>query len=340
MPRRCAIVLTLWIVSGLMTGCGEGEPPLPPRPATKAKTATTICLLAGQKGAPYFTHAAEGALEAMENTGGIELKYDGPKDISPAKAATIIEKWTQEGADLIAVSPDGSKAVADAMRSARENGVRVIAWGATSQADTSDFCVTPAGTQRIASAIVETLIKDLGAAPNGEVAVITTTMEDSNRLALIEATKARLQQAGLNVVDVKPCNDNSGLAGQAAKTLIDSHPKLRAIIALSPAALTGAGQTIRRIGKTSKICLTGLAGPGEVRTYIMDGTVKSAVFWNPKDLGYLTMKLAIALVKGKFNSGDKSLQAGRLGTRTVTDDALLLGDILIFNKDNVNKFDF
>lgn len=339
MPRKHAIVVTLGILSGLLTGCAESDPPLPPTTATKAKP-TTICLLARQKGLPYFTHAADGALEAIENTGGVQLKYDGPGDGSPAKAAAIIEEWTQKGADVIVVSPDGSQVVADAMRKARENGLRVIAWGTRAQADTSDFCVSPAGVQTIASAMAETLVKDLSAAPNGEVGIITTTMEDSERLALIEATRAKLEHAGLKVVDVKPCNDNNGLAGQAAKALIESHPNLRGIIAMSPAALAGAGQTIRQIGKTRKVWLTGLAGPGDTRTYMMDGTVKSAVFWNPKDLGYLTVQVAIALVKGKLNRGDKSLQAGRLGTRTIDGDTVLLGDILIFNKDNVNKFDF
>jgi len=339
MSRRYAIVLASAMLAGFVAGCGESEPPTPSA-AGKAKTRTTICLLARQKGLPYFTLAAEGALEAVENAKAVVLKYDGPKDGSPAKAAAIIEKWMRQGADVIAASPDGSKAVADAMRNARKHGVRVIAWGADAEADARDFFVSPAGADKIASTLAETFVKDLGADPNGDVGIITTTMADAQRAAWVKKTRARLEQAGLNVVAVKPCNDNQGLAGQAAKGLLRSHPNLRGIIALSPAALAGAGQAIRQAGKARKVPVNGLAGPNDARTYIVDGTARFVIFWNPKDLGYLTIETAIALAKGKLKSGAKTFEAGRLGPRTVAGDTVLLGEVLIFNKDNIDKFDF
>jgi len=339
MLRKCVIALASAMLAGLVAGCRESEAP-PPVAAGKAKTTTTICLLAGQKGLPYFTCAADGALEAVENAKGVLLKYDGPEDGSPTKAAAMIAKWAQEGADVIAASPDGSKAVADAMRNARKHGVRVIAWGTDAEAEARDFFVSPAGADKIASALVEAFVKNLGADPNGDVGIITTTMEDPRRDAWVEAAKARLNQAGLNVVGVKPCNDNRGLAGQAAKALLKSHPNLRGIIALSPAGLAGAGEAIRQAGKARKVPVNGLATPIEARTYILDGTARSVIFWNPKDLGYLTIKVAIALAKGKLESGAKTLEAGRLGKRTVAGDTVLLGEVLIFNKDNIDKFDF
>jgi hypothetical protein len=57
-------------------------------------------------------------------------------------------------------------------------------------------------------------------------------------------------------------------------------------------------------------------------------------------LGYLTIYVAEAVATGKLKPGDTSLDAGRLGPRKVVDDNVLLGDILIFNKQNIDEYDF
>jgi len=64
------------------------------------------------------------------------------------------------------------------------------------------------------------------------------------------------------------------------------------------------------------------------------------VLWNTRDLGYLTIQVADALAKGTLKPGATSIQAGRLGERKIVGDNVLLGQILIFTKDNIDKFEF
>jgi ABC-type sugar transport system substrate-binding protein len=362
MPRRCVIVLAGAMLAGLWTGCGEtATPPSPPR---KAKTKTAICLLPRQKGLPYFTRAAQGALDAVEGEQGISLIYDGPTDGSPAKAAALIETWTRQEVNVIAVASDDSKAVADAMSSARHKGLHVIAWETDVPAGDRELFVSPAAPGDIASALIDTLVKDLGGDPNGDVAIITTTEQSESRNAWIAEIKASLSRhTRLNLVDVKPCNDNEGISSQAVRALITPNGSLRAIIALSPSALAGAAEavrntnlrgitvlnpatpadvtdTVRNAKKTGQVLVTGICGPRDARRHILDGTVKSVVYWNPEDMGYLTAKVAVAVAKGAPGSGAKTIDAGRLGTRTITGDTVLLGQAQVFNKDNISKADF
>jgi rhamnose transport system substrate-binding protein len=337
MLRKCAIVLAGAMLAGLWTGCGENAaPPIPPR---KAKTKATICLLPRQKNLPYFTLAAQGALDAVEGVQGVGLTW--PTDDPPAQPATMIETWTQQEASVIAVASDDSKAVFDAMNSARRNGVHVIAWDTDIPAEGRELFVGPATAGDIASALVETLAKDLGDDPNGEVAIITTTEQSESRNAWIAEIKAALSRhAGLKLVAVKPCNDNEALANQAARALISSSGNLRGIIALSPSALAGAAEAVRNAKKTGKVLVTGTCGPRAARQYILNGTVKSVVYWNPGDMGYLTAKVAIAVAKGALGGGAKTIDAGRLGARTITGDTVLLGEAQIFNKDNISSADY
>ena len=72
-----------------------------------------------------------------------------------------------------------------------------------------------------------------------------------------------------------------------------------------------------------------------MKPFVKDGTVKSVILWNTIDLGYLTVRAAEALASGKLQAGATEFSAGRLGNRKISGDNILLGDILIFTKENI-----
>ncbi|MGD0650673.1 MAG: hypothetical protein ABSA97_05985 [Verrucomicrobiia bacterium] len=64
------------------------------------------------------------------------------------------------------------------------------------------------------------------------------------------------------------------------------------------------------------------------------------ILWKTEDLGYLTVYAADALAKGTLKPGAKSLKAGSLGEFEIQGDNIMLGKPFIFNKDNIDQFDF
>ena len=72
----------------------------------------------------------------------------------------------------------------------------------------------------------------------------------------------------------------------------------------------------------------------------MDGVLDSAVLWNTKDLGYLTVYAGSRLANGTLASGARSMDAGRLGSLEVRDRDIILGAPLLINKSNIDTFDF
>jgi hypothetical protein len=73
---------------------------------------------------------------------------------------------------------------------------------------------------------------------------------------------------------------------------------------------------------------------------VHDGVTDSVILWNTEHLGYLTVYAAAALVKGDLKPGAKSIKAGSLGTFEIAGDNILLGKPFIFNKDNIDQFNF
>ena len=76
------------------------------------------------------------------------------------------------------------------------------------------------------------------------------------------------------------------------------------------------------------------------RPYIKAGVADSIVLWNTVDLGYLTVWAATSLAKGELKPGATSYKAGRLADIEIKGDNILLGKPFVFNKENIDQFNF
>src|SRR5881398_2079230 len=103
------LLIPLLTIALLLIGCERKESssatPTTSRPAAPAGKKLTVAMLPKKKGIPYFTTCADGAQTCAKELGNVELIYDGPTDGSAEKQAGMIETWTLQGIDVIAVSP-------------------------------------------------------------------------------------------------------------------------------------------------------------------------------------------------------------------------------------------
>ncbi len=79
-----------------------------------------------------------------------------------------------------------------------------------------------------------------------------------------------------------------------------------------------------------------------MRDYVKSGASPEFALWNPSDLGYLAIYTLNAIATGQIKGqpGDK-FTAGKLGNYTVNPDGtVLLGPPTVFNKDNIDQFNF
>ena len=337
MLKRLSLFVITILLIGLIVGCGEKT-----TSSDDDDGKITIALLPKKKGMPYFTSCAEGAQAAADELGDVVLIYDGPTDGSPEKAAAMIELWILKGVDVIAVSPNDPAVVGPAMERARAKGIKVVTWDADADADAREFFINQATAQDIGFALVDVMVQDLGGSGvTGDVAIITAALTAANQTEWIKHMRVRLKDyPGLKLVATKPAGENQALALSIAKDLMKAYPDLKGIFAISSAAFPGAAEAVKQAGRVGEVMVTGLSPPNSMRACVKDGTVKSVILWNTKDLGYLTVYAARALVKGDLKPGDTTFIAGRLGERKIEGDNIMLGDMLIFTIENIDDFDF
>lgn len=301
----------------------------------------TVCLLPKIKGISYFSSCHDGAQEASQELGNIDLVYDGPTDGDPKKQAEMIEQWMVDGVDVICVSPNAPDVVANAMREARAAGVQVITWDADGLPDSRSFFVNQATAQSIGEGLVNTMVADLGGDDvEGDVVIISSDATSANQNAWIDAMKPALEKTGLQLATVKYPGENSSNALADAQDVIKKYPNLKGLFGISSVSFPGSAEAVEQSGKSGQVLVTGLSTPNDMKDFVHNGTVKSVVLWNTVDLGYLTVYVAEALATGKLNAGDTSLAAGRLGEKAIAGDNVLLGDIIVFTKENIDDYDF
>ena len=79
---------------------------------------------------------------------GVELLWDGPTDLDPAKQNEVVEAWITRGVDAIAVSVENKEGISTVLRKARErNKGRYL--GRRRRKDARDFLINQATPQGI-----------------------------------------------------------------------------------------------------------------------------------------------------------------------------------------------
>lgn len=326
------LVLLLVAVAVLLAGCGKA-------PEASGDQRLTIALLPKSKGNAYFISVRQGA-EKMAQELGVELLFDGPTDPDPARQNEIIENWIALGVDVIAAACENRDGISTALRRAQARGIKVITYDSDAAPDARTFFVNQATPQGIGYTLMDEAARLVGT--EGEFAIITASLTAANMNEWqrhIEARRAE-KYPNLRMVALRPCDDLKDKAQAEATALMSAHPNLKLIMNICSPAVPGAAEAVKQAGKVGQVKVIGLGLPNENKRYVHEGVTDSVILWNTEDLGALTVRAAVALAEGKLKPGDTTFDAGAAGTFEIQGDNILLGQPFIFNKGNIDQFDF
>ena len=297
-----------------------------------------IAMMPKAKGDPYFISCRQGAEQAAKEL-GVDLLWDGPTDLDPAKQNEVIEAWITRGVDVIAVSVENKAGISTVLRKARSKGIRVITWDADAEPDARDFFVNQATPEGIGYALTDETAGILN--NKGEFAIVTASLSAANQNEWIKYIKQRLAQKypQVKLDAIQPSDGDRDRAFAETQTLLKVYPQAKVIMGIAAPAVPGAAEAVKQSGRTD-VQVTGLSLPTMCKPYVKQGVIKSIILWNTVDLGYLTVYASQALSSGKLRRGDTGIQAGRLGTIKVAADEVRLGAPFVFDKNNIDEFSF
>jgi rhamnose transport system substrate-binding protein len=302
---------------------------------------TSVTFLPKNLGNPYFDTSDAGGKKAVEEFGGT---YDevGPDTATPDAQVPFINTAAQQGVSALVVSANDPKAIGDALNEARDAGVKVVTFDSDTEPEFRDLYINQATSEGIAKTQVDLIADQIG--DSGEIAILSAAANATNQNAWIDLMEKELEAShpDIELVDTVYGDDDDQTSFDKTAALLQSHPDLKGIISPTTVGIAAAARYLSDSDAKGKVALTGLGTPNQMREYVKDGTVTAFALWNPADLGYLAAYAAKALVDGDITGkeGDK-FTAGDLGDYTVgANSEVLLGDPFVFDKSNIDDFDF
>ncbi len=298
-----------------------------------------IALMPKSKGNAYFLSCKVGAEKAAREL-GVELLFDGPVDANAARQNEIIENWITLGVDAIAVAAENKEGISTALRKAQKQGIKVVTYDADSLPDARSFFVNQATPEGIARALMDEAARLCDG--TGQFAILSASLTAGNQREWQMYIEKRLAEKypRMTLVAVRPCDDLKDRAQSEATALMSANPELKLLMAICSPAVPGAAEAVKQAGRVGSVKVIGLGLPNENRRYVKEGVTQTVVLWKTEDLGYLTVYATNAVVNGSLKAGATSFKAGSLGTFAVDKDQILLGTPFLFNKANIDDFNF
>jgi len=307
------------------------------------KTGLKVFVIPKNLGNDYFTTAdsvqSGGALAALKALGETGAETSGT-EATPASEIPAIQAAITKGANALIVSATDPTALCPTLNGAMQKGITVVTYDSDAPTCRNLF-VNQASTAQIGTSEVDVLAKQLN--NTGDIAIVSAAASATNQNAWIGFMKQELKKfPNMHLVSIVYGNDDPTKATQVTQGLLQQHPNLKGIISPTTVGILAAAQVLDTPKYRGKIALTGLGTPNSLKKYVHDGTIQSFELWNPADLGYLAGYAAVNVASKKITgAAGQSFTAGKLGKFTVgADKTVLLGPPYVFNKSNIDKFNF
>ncbi|UWQ94815.1 rhamnose ABC transporter substrate-binding protein [Rhodobacteraceae bacterium M385] len=272
-----------------------------------------IALVVKALGIGFFEAAHEGAMEAAEELGDVEIIYTGPTSTTAEGQIEVINSLIAQGVDAIVISANDPDAVVPALQRAMQRGITVLSFDSGVAEEGRMLHLAPSSDALIGRTIIQLAADHLP--DGGQVALLSATATSTNQNTWIAEMNAVMgDYPDIEVVATVYGDDLADRSYREAVGLMQTYPDLDAIIAPTSVGIVAAAQAVVDQGMVGQVNVTGLGLPSEMAGAIESGASQSFAIWNPIDLGYAATMLAHELTaNGAVAEEGAVIPMGRMG---------------------------
>lgn len=328
----------------------------------KGKSVAFIPKLTGNA---FFESANTGAQE-FSSKWGITVDYQGSPNAAVSDQVNVINNAIASGVDALCVSSVDATGLDAALKEAAAAGVTVATWDSDVSPEARTLMVSQGTPDILGKMLVDmgsdSLIKR-GKDPKKDAIKYCwhysqATVADQNSWQV--AGEAYIKANFPNWVNIAPDNYYSEQDAEKAvsigASILEANPDIDLIICNDSTALPGQCKAAQNKGLTKeKVTITGFASPMSIKAYCEAGVIEQWGLWDCKVQGALGCYLAAYIAAGnEVKVGDKINvpEIGEVevlpndclvdGAKTLdkNNGVVLLPERTVFNKDNMNNYDF
>lgn len=328
----------------------------------KGKTVVFVPKLTGNA---FFESANNGA-QRFSKEWGFTVDYQGSSNASVADQVQVINNAIATGADAICVSSVDSTGLDAALKEATSKGLTVVTWDSDVSSSARTLMVSQ-GTPELLGKMLADMgadsLQKRGNDPKKDKIKYCwhysqATVSDQNSWQV--AGEAYIKKNFPNWENIAPDNYYSEQDAEKAvsigASILEAHPDVDLIICNDSTALPGQCKAAQNAKKTKKdITITGFASPNSIRDYCKADVIEQWGLWDCEIQGALGCYMAAYLSAGnEVKVGDKINVPGIGEVEVMPNNCLvpddktadknngvvLLPERAVFNKENVDKYNF
>jgi rhamnose transport system substrate-binding protein len=298
-----------------------------------------IGLVAKSLGNSFFNAVEKGGKEAASELTGVHLIFTGPASPTSAGQIEVLNTLIDQHVDAIAISANDRDALVPTLQRAMQSGIKVISYDSAVSRE-GRLLHLSAFSDPIIGATCMQLVAAAAPGGRGKFAILSAIATSTNQNTWIAAMKqASAKYPGLELVSVVYGDDLSDKSYRETQALLKSYPDLAVIVAPTTVGITAASRAVEDARLTGKVYVTGLGMPSELEGHVQAGTVKSFAMWNPIDLGYSAVQIAVRVTRGEDTTPGSAISIGRLGLVTLDGAGVgAMNKLSIYDKTNVVQF--
>lgn len=366
------MMLSLAACGGNSTATSSASPaPSSAAPSSAAPAAggsvegKTVVFVPKLTGNAFFESANKGA-QQYASEWGFTVDYQGSANAAVADQVQVINNAIATGADAICVSSVDATGLDSALKDAAAAGMKVVTWD-SDVSDTARSLMVSQGTPELLGKMLVDMgvdsLKNRGIDVDKDAVKYCwhysqATVADQNSWQV--AGEAYIKENYPTWENVAPDNYYSEQDAEKAvsigSSILEAHKDIDLIICNDSTSLPGQCKAAQNAGLTQNdITITGFASPMSIKDYCEAGVIEQWGLW---DCG---LQGAIGCYLSAYLAADNTVKVGdkidipSIGeveimpndclvpgakTADTNNGVVLLPERAVFNKDNVNNYDF
>ena len=325
----CLLFLFLFMSAMLFTA-GEKE--------VAAKEVYTMISIPKLR-ATWFDRMEVGLIKAGKEY-EINISQQAPASADEAQQVRMMEDAINQGNNAILVVPNDANSIVPAFARAQNKGIVTITHESPQQQN-ADFDVEMIDNVAFGEKAMELMVKDMGTESGKYVIFVgSLTVPAHNIWADAAIVLAEKKYSGLEKIATRyPVAEDQNAARQTALDIITANPDIKGFLCFGSQGAPGAAQALREKGLIGKIVVVGTTAPSQAKKYLGDGSMTTAILWDPAEAGYAMVYLAKTVLDGNKDKVDVNFEIPTLGAPLIFKGNTLIYDRpLIVTKDNVDQY--
>ena len=293
MRKVISLFVTMLMLSSLFVACAPKEEETVSETGSKDYT---VYLITMDKMDQHWVNVDAGA-KAMADGLGLNYKWDAPDVKDNAKQIEAVNNAVADKADLILLAANDPEAISDAVKNAKDKGVKIIY--VDSAANEPAIATLSTNNYQAGALAGETMISELQAIgkTSGTIGIIgvntatNSTMDRENGFRLV------VEAAGYTILTTEYKDGDAAASQESAAGFITGNNDLVGLYGTNEGSTVGVGNAIKAAGKD--IIGIGFDKSDAILGLLDDGSLKAAMAQNPFTMGYLGVAQAYAALSGE-----------------------------------------